>query len=339
MAFANLYWNTYHYNMKRLIVVYNPRSSRYASVCDEVLNPLRKLHGYMVGKYQVAPTNIDDNIKQLAKIIKDDDLILSAGGDATGIIASNAILRSKHDAILAVLPYGNFNDLAATLRTHNLSDVLEISEKSDNTKNLNTTKTPDIDDFPTQSKIKKFYPLEIYVDGKFYRYATCYVTIGMTAEAVKLYDTPNMRRRLKTEYGRNITSYTELIRWYFKNRHTKQFIPDFKYNGQPQAADSSDYAAVNGRRMARVMKGREDYLEPKEFRSVVGRLTHFWRLFDLMAKSILDRVPGSPTTGDLLEFNQPSRVEIQAEGESKVFTDVQKIEIKKGTKWFRAVQN
>lgn len=325
--------------MKRLIVVYNPRSSRYASVRDEVLNPLHKLHGYMVGKYKVAPTNIEDNIKQLAKIIKDDDFILSAGGDATGIIASNAILHSNRDAILAVLPYGNFNDLAATLRTHNLNDILKSSETSDNTKNLKAVKSSAATDLPAESKIKKFYPLEIFVDGKFYRYATCYVTIGMTAEAVKLYDTPNMRRRLKTQYGRDITSYTELIRWYFKNRHTKQFIPDFKYNGHPQPADSSDYAAVNGRRMARVMKGREDYLKPKEFRSVVGRLTHFWRLFDLMAKSIMDRVPGSPTTGDILEFDQPSSVEIQAEGESTVFTNAKKIEIKKGTKWFRVVQN
>ena len=102
--------------MNRLIIVYNPRSSRYAEVKRDVLSRTRELKGYMIGKYEVAPTNLNDNINKLAKIIKDDDLILSAGGDATGIIASNAIIESQKSAFLAALPYGNFNDLARTLR-------------------------------------------------------------------------------------------------------------------------------------------------------------------------------------------------------------------------------
>ena len=301
--------------MKRLILVYNPRSSRFASVKSEVLDPAKKLKGYMIGKYEVAPTNLDDNIKKLAQIIKDDDLIISAGGDATGIIASNAILHSRRDAILSVLPYGNFNDLARTLGVPNFNQVIN------------------------SSKIGKLYPLEIHVNNQFFRWATCYVTLGMTAEAVQLYDRPNMRKKLKTEYGRNVTSYTALIGWYFKNRHKKQFIPDFKFNGQPMPSDSSDYAAVNGRYMARVMQGRNDFEDPKIFRSIVGRLTHFWRLFDLMAKSILVRVPGNPTTQDILEFDSPSTVEIQTEGESRKFYHTTKIEIKKGGKCLRIIQN
>ena len=100
--------------MKRIIIVYNPRSSRYADVKSEVLSKIKDLEGYLVGKYEVKPTNLEDNILQLSKLLKDDDLVISAGGDATGIISSNAVLKSDKDATLAVLPYGNFNDLSRT---------------------------------------------------------------------------------------------------------------------------------------------------------------------------------------------------------------------------------
>ena len=223
--------------MQRIIIVYNPRSSRFSDVKKEVLNPAKNLEGHMVGKYEVEKTNLDANIAKLSKLIKDKDLIIAAGGDATGIIASNSILESGKDATLAVLPYGNFNDLSRTLGTKKFEDI------------FNTT--------------NKLYPLEIIVDGKLFRYATCYVTIGMTAEAVKLYDTPTMRRKLKTDFGRKISSYTELAGWYFRHRHKKQFIPEFKLNGVLQHKDTSDYAALNGRSMARIMKGGEDFKDPK----------------------------------------------------------------------------
>ncbi len=299
--------------MKRLLIVYNPHSSRFSDVKKEVLNPAKNLEGYMVGKYEVEKTNLDANIAKLSKLIKDKDLIIAAGGDATGIIASNSILESGKDATLAVLPYGNFNDLSRTLGTKKFDDV------------FNTT--------------NKLYPLEIIVDGKLFRYATCYVTIGMTAEAVKLYDTPDMRRKLKTNFGRKVISYTELAGWYFKNRHKKQFIPEFRLNGILQHKDTSDYAALNGRSMARIMKGGEDFKDPKIFRSETDHLTNFWRLSKLMFKSIFSRTPGSETTKDIIEFLNLATVEIQTEGEWKKFENIKKIEIRKSKKCLKVITN
>lgn len=298
--------------MKRLFVVYNPRSSRYSDVRKEILDKLPGLNGFIVGKYEVQHTNIDDNIKTFSKLLKDGDLIISAGGDATGVICTNAILKSGKDAVLAVLPYGNFNDLSRTLGTKTLEDIFS-------------------------SKDQKFYPLEIHVDGKFFRYATCYITIGMMGEAVKLYDTKKMRQKLKTNFGRKITSYTALAGWYFKNRHKKVFLPDFKQNGKQQPSKTSDYAAVNGRFMARVMKGGEDYLNPTTFRSETDRLTSLWRLLKLMTKSILHRVPGTPTSSDTLDFIKPATVELQAEGEYQVFKDIHQIIIKKSSKCLKVI--
>ena len=352
--------------MKRILLIYNPRSSQYSDVQKDVLSKIPTLKGYIVGKYEIAPTNVDDNITKLAKILKDDDLVISAGGDATGVIASNAILKSGKDATLAVLPYGNFNDLSRTLGTKTLEDIFsgtdgrnvfssdhkleQTAEGAEQTEDLSSVSRRRPADGPkgraTRPEKKafgrsciKYYPLEIYVDGKFFRYATCYVTIGMTAEAVKLYDSPIMRKKLKTNLGRKIGSYTNLASWYFKNRHKKVFLPEFRLNGELQPSKTSDYAAINGRYMARVMRGGEDYLSPKVFRSETYRLTNFWRLFKLMSKSILFRIPSSSTTGDTIEFLHPATVELQAEGEYCVFENIYKIEIRKSQKYLKTIKS
>lgn len=328
--------------MRKLLIVYNPRSSRAAEVEKEVLAPARELTGIMVGKYEVERTDVDKNAAKLAKILRDGDLVLAAGGDATATIAANGILLSDRDASLAVLPYGNFNDLARTLKTKSFEQVFGKPKKAgvENVEPGNIkAKDAKLGSVDLENSTKKLYPLEIIVDGKFFRYATCYTTIGMTAEAVEIYDRPKVRKKLKKNFGRKVGSYVSLASWYFKNRHRKQFLPEFYLNGKLRDKWVSDYAAVNGRSMARVMKGGEDYLKPKTFRSETDRLTNFWRLLRLMFLSIVSRVPGTETKGDVLEFVNPATVEIQAEGEYRVFRDVKKIEIRKAEKWLKVVQN
>ena len=326
--------------MKRLILIYNPRSSRYLDVKKDVLSKVADLKSCMVGKYEVKKTSIDENVKDLAKVLDDGDLVVAAGGDATGVIAVNGIMKSGKDATLAVLPYGNFNDLARTLGTKTLEDILDTGNQNTHfgthSRPFGRAYSPEVS--ISDCRDAKLYPLEIIVDGEFWRYASCYVTMGMTAEAVKLYDSPAMRKQLKTKFGRAVGSYTGLAGWYLKNRRKKRFLPEFALNGVPQDRRTSDYAAVNGRSMARVMKGGDDWMEPKRFRSETDRLTSFWRLLKLMSRSILVRVPGKETTGDVLEFVQPGRVEIQAEGESRVFEGVSKIEIRKAGKWLKVIK-
>ncbi len=300
--------------VKRILVIYNPRSSRYESVKQEVLSKTAKLNGYLVGKYEIENTNIDENIHKLSKIIKDDDLIITAGGDATSLIAINAILKSRVNAKIAVLPYGNFNDLSRTLGVNQFEDI-----------------------FSTKAHVEKLYPLEIHVDDKMIRFATCYVTIGMTAESVKIYDEPEMRKKLKTTFGRRIGSYIVIAKWYFKNRHRKIFLPEFRFNGEKAPTKTSDYIAVNGRFLARVMRGGDDYLKPKTFTSNTYRLISFWRLFKMMATSILYHVPGESTRGDIIDFFQPADITLQAEGESINLEKVNKIEIKKAEQYLEVI--
>lgn len=301
--------------MRRLLLVYNPRSSRFANVKKDVLTEAYRLQGYLVGKYEITHTNFDQNSAELARLIQDGDLIVAAGGDATAAIAANAILQSGKDSVLAVLPYGNFNDLSRTLGIKTFRDI-----------------------FSHKTYTAKLYPLEIIVNQQFFRFATCYVTIGMTAEAVKIYDAPKLRRALKTRFGRAVGSYFSIAMWYFRHRHQKSFLPGFTLNGIKQASRASDYFAVNGRSIARVMRGRSDYLHRKTFRSSTNRLTNFWRLFIFMLRSIIFRVPGTTTQHDILNFLAPATLEIQAEGEYKTFQQVTTISIKKSEKYLKVLQ-
>ena len=298
--------------MKRLLIVYNSRSSRYADVAEEVLRPARELKGYLVGKYEVEKTDLEQNVVKLAGLLQNGDRVVAAGGDATAVIAVNAIMTSGMDVELAVLPYGNFNDLARTLRIKKFADAVE-------------------------GKVRKLYPLEILVDGKHVRYATCYVTVGMMAEAVKLYDGKKMRRVLKSWWGRYVGAYWYLAGWYFKNRRKKTFVPEFRLNGALQKGRVSDYVAVNGRSMARVMRGYDDWGRAEIFRHEVGKLTSFWRLAGFMLRSMVVRVPGVETGGDKLELVEPGRIKMQAEGEMIVMDGVRKVEVMKGDKWIKVV--
>lgn len=300
--------------MQRLIVVYNPNSSQYVHVRDEVLTQLSRLEGVMVGKFAIKKTPFDDNLKELKKILKSEDFVIAAGGDATAAVAANAILESGKDITFAALPYGNFNDLAHTLGTMRFEDIFEGADST-----------------------QKLYPLDIIVDGEHWRYATCYVTMGMTAEAVELFDEPKIRKKMQKGHRSSWRSYLQLAKWYFKNRHKKIFIPKFKLNGELYERRISDYVAVNGRFVSRVMKGRDDYLNPKNFQSEVEKITSFPRLFMFMAKSIMSRVPGNKTNGDLIEFLEPATVELQAEGEYKIFKNIHKIEIKKSEKYLKVI--
>ena len=110
------------WKMKRLLIVYNSRSSRYEEIKEEVLEPAQKISGVMIGKYEVQPTDVDKNAKNLAKILTDGDTVLALGGDATAAVAANGIMQAGKQVRLGVLPYGNFNDLAGTLGLRNFRE-------------------------------------------------------------------------------------------------------------------------------------------------------------------------------------------------------------------------
>jgi len=487
--------------LKKLIVVYNPRSSKHAAVAQEVLVPARKLSGWLVGKYEVKECGLDENAAELAKILNDGDLVIAAGGDGTASMAVNGVMQSEKDVTLGVLGYGNFNDFARMLKTKRaveyggeyVGGVTEIVERFE------------------AGKTKEIYPLEVRLDGKHWRYAPCYVSLGLFAESTAVFDEPKVREKLKTGKKHMVFSLWTLAKWYFQNRK-REFLPEGKIEGVREVAEvkpeveetevgaeekvekkaegkaekkveekvakreaakteqdaernevaaleaeeraerkkfkkllkaarkqqllemrvgaqkkmlkagtqtraklavvktevqakllnakiktqdkvaslgektrsrekhvqdapeiiiegaevverrkhskgkknvacavekaeknrfkegATDYIAVNGPTLAKLMRGGKYYRKAAEFRSTTVRLESFWRLVGFMACSVLLRVPGKKTRGDVIKFKQRGNVMIQAEGEYEMLTGVKKIEVRKAKRGVKVVE-
>jgi hypothetical protein len=303
--------------MKRLFIVYNPRSSHYASVKKDIIDKLHDLKGVLVGKFEVAPTNVDDNAKRLAKVLSSGDLVIAAGGDGTANIAINGIMLSKAQNVkFGVIGYGNFNDVARTFGNLKLEDILK-------------------------GRVRRVYPLECKINGKHWRFGMCYFTMGMFAEACAVFDAPKTRKTLRKGGRKTIYSLASLAKWWLKNKKRK-FLPEEFHLGDSseefaKRTKVSDYMAINGRSVAKIMKGSDWFLNDSSFLSMTGQMTKFHKLVPMMTKSVFKRVPGAESDYDCVLFSKPTKVMIQAEGEYKMISGVRTVEIAKVGKALLAV--
>lgn len=300
--------------LRRLLLVYNPRSSHHKQIEEEVLGDVRRLRGWMVGKYVVKKASLKENATSLAKIIRDDDLVIVAGGDGTAAMAVNGVLQSGKVATLGVLGYGNFNDVARMVNGQSRPSVADVVAAFES------------------GKIREIFALEVLVNSEHWRFVPAYVTVGLLAEATELMNEKTVRKDLNT--GKHGVFYSLMLAvwWYLKNKRRK-FLPSegMKVNGEPVRKGTTDYLAVNGPVLAGLMKGGEWYLKAKGFGSAKERLSGFWRMVSFGLKSVLFGMPLEESQGDVLEFAQAVAVEIQAEGEYERLEDVRRIEVK-GTK-------
>ena len=298
--------------MKRLILVLNPRSSNYERVNREVVEKVRRLKGVSVGRFEIAPKNVDANAKRLAKFLMDGDLVISAGGDGTTSVAVNGILGSEaRNVRLGVLGYGNYNDAARSFGELKLDEIL-------------------------RTKPQKVWPLELSIDGKHWRYGMCYFTLGMFAESCAVYDEPKTRKALQKKGRRGMLfNVKTLAKWWFREKKQK-FLPEFMLGNSSgefvPSNGASDYMAVNGASVAKMMKGGKWFKDEQYFLSSFGKLTKFGKLVKFMMRSIMKRVPGIESDYDRLDFVEPANVMIQAEGEYMKFENVRRIEVGKSKK-------
>ncbi|MBR0415826.1 hypothetical protein IJI64_01490 [Candidatus Saccharibacteria bacterium] len=295
---------------QRIIIAYNPRSSRHARIRQEVIEPARKMAGYTIGKFEVKPVPVDENAKLLAKILADGDLLIVAGGDGTATVGINAMMQTKAKATLGVLGYGNFNDFARMVKSKNLQQIVSDFEKN---------------------KVQKLYPMEAVLDGKVWRYAACYFTIGMFAESTEVFDAPKTRKSLRRGKKSLFYSIRTLACWYFSNKKKEFLGKDIRMDGvamnrrkmsrngrmnEVRGKQVSDVMFVNGETVARLMRGGDYWKNPEEIFVSFGRLKSFWRLVIFMIKSMLRLMPGHVAKSEVrINFPCSSEFEIQAEGE------------------------
>ncbi len=302
--------------MKRLVIIYNPRSSHYGRVQRDVLAPARKLKGWMIGKFEIADTDVDDNAHRLARVFRDDDLVIAAGGDGTATIAINGImLSSAKNVRIGVLGLGNFNDTARSFGNLKFDEIIK-------------------------GDAREVWPLECKINRTHWRYGMCYFTIGMFAEACAIFDHPKTRKALQSGRKRTYFSLGLLVRWWLK-QHRKQWLPRFVLGNSSEefveCAGASDYMAVNGKTVAKMMRGGKFYLQNESFMSFNGKMSKFWRLFAMMIRSVLKRIPGTESDYDCLVFPKPAKIMMQAEGEYKKLEGVELVEIAKAKKSLLAV--
>lgn len=364
--------------MKKLWVVYNPRSSHHAAIQAEVLGPARSVRGFLVGKYEIKQAPVKENAEILAGMLGDGDLVVSAGGDGTAAMTMNAVMLSGKDVTFAALGYGNFNDIARMLGVRRpveyggeyVRGIEEIVEKF-------LAASGDVADagregYAGADFVREIYPLEVLVDGEHWRYAPCYATLGLLAEASEMMDDEQVRKSLNTGKRGPLYSLIMAVFWYLKNKG-RRFLPaevsrgngsaedeaggssaaededssavgaevssvaEVRLNGELLAEGVTDYLAVNGPTMSRLMKGGKWCLSREKFGSGAKRLGRFWKMVGFGLRSVIFGLKLTETKKDVLEFSRPSDVEIQAEGEYQRLEGVSRIEIRKAERGMKVV--
>ena len=277
----------------RVILVCNCKSTGHKRVEKEVVKPLREFilrqKGMTFLRFDVESPTLEENAEKLSKLIMSGDVILTAGGDGTAGIGVNGIMQSDKAAKFYVIPYGNFNDIIQILR-------------------------------PNSGK--KVYPIEALIDGKHFRYALAYFTVGMMAESTKIFDDEKVRRKLRKSKFNLIFSLKTLLMWFFVNRK-KDYIT---IDGQKY----SDILVVNGKNVARLMKGGEYYLG-ETFLYTEQRLNNFFAMVFFMLQAMFSGIPGKKLKNKRIRFEEKQRIFIQSEGEYKDLV-VQEISFSKSDK-------
>ena len=277
----------------RVILVCNRKSTGYKRVEKEVVTPLREFvlqqKGITFLRFDVESPTLEENAKRLANLIGDGDVVLVAGGDGTAGIGVNGIMQSGKDAKFYVIPYGNFNDIIQILRSNSG---------------------------------KKVFPIEALVDGKHFRYALAYFTVGMMAESTKIFDDEKVRRKLRKSKFNLIFSLKTLLMWFFVNRK-KDYIT---IDGQKY----SDILVVNGKNVARLMKGGDYYLG-ENFLYTEQRLNNLFAMVFFMLQAMFSGIPGRKLKEKTIHFEEKQRIFIQSEGEYKDLV-VQEISFSKSDK-------
>lgn len=282
-------------------MVYNPKSSKSKDVERVVLGPLRKKYADLV-EYQILPTNFDDNVAKIARLLREDDVVISAGGDGTAAIASNAILASKKPQIvIGYLGFGNFNDLARSF-TGKKTSALQLSRAT---------------------KTVKLYPLDIIADQQHFRFAILYATLGLLAKSTLEFEKPHVRHHVKNSKINLIYSLLILIKFYFQKRRF------FK--------NQSDIIVMNGRRAGGILRTKCDYYASETFKITTQNLSKLPRLILFVTKSFFGQMSGKTTTSKIFEFKRGANLDFQSEGEYFALKNIKELKIQKSTQFLNVI--
>lgn len=289
----------------RVVVIRNSESSHADRVQDEVMRPLQGL-GLSVGQlveFPVPSTDFSESVERLAEILEPGDRVISPAGDGTASLAVNAaILARSEDVRLGFLPYGNFNDVAATFTSRA------------------TQRNPAT--LLTSPHVVEAKPLQVLKDGLSHRYALLYANVGWTAQAAALFDDPSVRRALQSGRTGLPANMARLARTYFAQRATAA-LPEFRKDNKPEVhASTTDILAVNGPIMGRVIRSARRYYGEDVYLSSELDVSTLHRNMQFLGRSALNlclkthlKLPGDEVSQMELDFRSSAMVSLQVDGE------------------------
>lgn len=301
----------------RLVLVINPRSSGFDMIKKKILPHLKEVHFQknQLTTFEIQPTSPIENAQEMAKGLRDGDIILVAGGDGTAHIATNAaVISGQKNLRFKYTGFGNFNDYAQSFSRNSGRAAIE------------SFRTGEIKDI-----IK---PLEIRINGEFFRYAPLYTTLGLTAEMAEIFEGKRLRRALKKVRGRNrrlILSLTAATRFYFKKRKAKTLqIRRITLDSQsfPNiTSPATDLVFMNGPRMARIMRCAKNRHTPDTFGFAVLNASQLFKNLPFLISGIFGKIPLKRIKSAKIEFLKSANIWIQIEGEAVKLKKVKTIEI------------
>lgn len=300
----------------RLVLVVNRRSSGYALVEKKIVRYIDELN-LSAGErqtYEIEPTDPLDNAQKMAKILQNNDIVLVAGGDGTAHIATNAIILSGKTGIkIKYTGFGNFNDYAHSFsRNHYKACIRALDEQQ------------------AKYAVK---PLEMHVNGQFYRYIPLYATIGLTAEMAEIFEHPKVRGALKKSPGRNtrlLLSLAAATRFYFSHRKDDLIeTSKIKMNETELELNTktTDLVFMNGPRMARIMRSRTNKKTLDNFGFTALDSSKIIKNLPFLIKGLFGFIPLKTAKKVEIFLKTPQDLQIQIEGESVKLEGVENISI------------
>lgn len=293
---------------RRLVIAYNPRSSKASEVQSRVFARLDTA-GYTYETLEVQQASLQDNVARLVPLVKANDVILSAAGDGSAHAVFHAVLAANQPGVeLGFLAYGNFNDIPNTFNgKQSLRDPIAFLE---------------------QAKLETVWPLSVYIDNAPLRSALLYVTLGWTAQAAGQFDDPKVRGKL-TRGGGGLLKSLWRLGWYYLKTRRSSVLPSFTYGAK--SYQKTDLLFANGPTIARLFRSGKHYYRQQIF---LFRMLDVRRLFmniPFLFLGLIGRMQGKESEAVIIDFETPSAMPIQCDGEVVQLENVTHFEIRKAT--------
>lgn len=296
---------------QRLVIAYNPHSSRASDVREKVFDRLDK-SGYSYETIEVQQASLEDNVARLAPLIQPNDVILSCAGDGSAHAVFHSVLAANQPGtLLGFLAFGNFNDLPHMFNTkESLTDPVLFLE---------------------HAKPVTIWPIQVFINKKPLRNALLYSSVGWTARAAGQFDRPSIRRKITHGEAGLLKSYWRLGKYYFKSR-AGSGLPPMIY--KDKTYHMTDLIFANGPTVARLFSSGRHYYKKNVFMFRMLDIRGVTKNIPFLISGLVGRMKGDEVTEVEVTFETPSSVVLQCDGEVVTLDATKQISVSKLPKGF-----